>query len=101
MMLGHPTKDWYNFKDILQTLVDVEVLKLCPKPKMVTTNITSSIQFGQHMPAPTKVTPFPREELHIINSNLHHRQEAEIMQVPTPDGGLVLIHPNIVEDLGQ
>ena len=28
MMLGHPTKDCYIFKDVLQALIDDEVLKL-------------------------------------------------------------------------
>jgi len=27
-MLGHPTKNYYIFKDILQALIDAEVLKL-------------------------------------------------------------------------
>jgi len=30
-MLGHPTKNCYVFKDILQALIDVEVLKLRPE----------------------------------------------------------------------
>jgi len=47
-MLGHPTKNYYNFKNILQALIDAEVLKLRPKQKKVTINMTatSPIQFG-------------------------------------------------------
>ena len=30
-MLGHPTKSCYVFKDILQALIDIEVLKLRPE----------------------------------------------------------------------
>ena len=46
-MLGHPTKNWYIFKDVLQVLIDVEVLKLHLEQK-VTDNLTatSPIQFG-------------------------------------------------------
>jgi len=47
-MLGQPTKKFYIFKDVLQALIDVEVLKLHPEQKRVTINMTamSSIQFG-------------------------------------------------------
>jgi len=45
-MLGHPTKSCYIFKDILQVLIDVEVLKLRPEQKKVTANMTSFLQFG-------------------------------------------------------
>ena len=34
-MLGHPTKNCYIFKDILQVLIDAEVLKLRPEQKKV------------------------------------------------------------------
>jgi len=30
-MLGHSTKNFYIFKDVLQALINVEVLKLRPK----------------------------------------------------------------------
>ena len=30
-MLGHPTKSYYIFKDILQALIDAKVLKLRPE----------------------------------------------------------------------
>jgi len=30
-MLGHPTKSYYIFKDILQVVIDAEVLKLHPE----------------------------------------------------------------------
>ena len=46
-MLGHPTKNCYIFKDVLQALIDVEVLKLRPEQNKVTDNMTttSSIRF--------------------------------------------------------
>jgi len=47
-MLGHPTKNCYIFKYVLQALIDADVLKLLPEQKNVTANmtITSLIQFG-------------------------------------------------------
>ena len=39
-MLGHPTKSYYIFKDILQALIDAEVLKLRLEQKKVITNMT-------------------------------------------------------------
>jgi len=36
-MLGHPTKNYSIFKDVLQALIDAEVLKLRPEQKKVTT----------------------------------------------------------------
>ena len=46
-VLGHPTKNCYIFKDILQALIDAEVLKFYLEQKKVTANTTatSSIQF--------------------------------------------------------
>ena len=40
-MVGHLTKSCYIFNDVLQALIDADVLKLCPKQKKVTTNMTS------------------------------------------------------------
>ena len=63
MMLGHPTKNCYIFKDVLQALVDAEVVKLRPEQKKVTTNMTatSPIQFGRNLPlAPTEVILIPK-----------------------------------------
>ena len=48
-MLGHPTKNYYIFKDVLQALIDAEMLKLRPEQKKVTANMTatSPIQFDE------------------------------------------------------
>jgi len=46
MMLGHPTKNCYIFKDVLQALVDAEVLKLRPEQKKVTANMTATHRFN-------------------------------------------------------
>ena len=45
-MLGHPTKSYYIFKDILQALINAEVLNLCPEQKKVMANMTLFLQFG-------------------------------------------------------
>ena len=65
-MLGHPNKNCYIFKDVLQALIDVEVLKLRPEQKKVTANMTatSPIQFGRDLPpTPIGVVLIPKEEL--------------------------------------
>jgi len=41
-MLGHPTKNFYIFKDVLQSLIDAEVLKLRPEQKKVNANMTAT-----------------------------------------------------------
>jgi len=48
-MFGHPTKSCYIFKDVLQALIDVKVLKLGPEQKKVTTNNDNNgtLQFGR------------------------------------------------------
>ena len=45
-MLGHHTKSFSIFKDILQALIDAEVLKLGPEQKKVTANMMSFLQLG-------------------------------------------------------
>jgi len=45
-MLGHRTKNCYIFKDVLQVLIDVEVLKFRLKKKKVTANMTASHPFN-------------------------------------------------------
>jgi len=56
-ILGHPTKSYYIFKDILQALIDAEVLKLRPEQKKVIANMTSFLQFGVQPPMPAGVVP--------------------------------------------
>jgi len=63
MILRHPTKNYYIFKDVFQALIDAEVLKLRPEQKKVTANMTttSSIQFGPNLSlAPTGVIPIEK-----------------------------------------
>ena len=90
-MLGHSTKSCYVFKDILQALIDAEVLKLRPEQKKVTANVTSALQFGRQPPTPAGVTPIPRGELRVVNTDPHQQQEKGLVPVPTSQG-LSLIH---------
>jgi len=49
-MVGHPRKSCYIFKDIPQALKDADVLKLRPKQKRVTVNMTF-LQFVKDLPS--------------------------------------------------
>ena len=44
-ILGHPTMNCYIFKDGLQALIDAKVLKLHPKQKKVTANMTVMLKY--------------------------------------------------------
>jgi len=99
-ILGHPTKNYYIFKDVLQPLIDVEVLKLCPEQKKETANVTTSslIQFGRNLPpAPTRVVSIPKGELRVINTDPYNQKEKGLVPVPTPRGETMWVHPDIVE----
>jgi len=41
-MLGHPIKNCYIFKDVLQALINAEVFKLHPEKKKVIANMTAT-----------------------------------------------------------
>jgi len=99
-MRGHPTKNCYIFKDVLQVLIKAEMLKFRPEQKKVTTYMTtiSPLQFSQDLPqAPTRVVPIPRGELRMININSHTQKEKSLVLVPTPRGETMWVHPDIVE----
>jgi len=99
MMLGHPTKNCYIFKDILQPLIDAEVLKLRPEQKKVAANMTatSPIQFGWNLPlAPIDIVSNPKGELRMINSYPHNQRGKGLIPVPT-QGETIWVHPDIVE----
>jgi len=88
-MLGHPTKNCYIFKDVLQALIDAEVLKFRPEQKKMTANMTatSPIQFGRNLPlAPTGVVPIPNGKLRVINTDSHNQSEKGLIPVPTSQG---------------
>jgi len=83
-MLGHPTKSCYIFKEILQALINMEVLKLCLEQKKVTANMMSFLQFEVRPPTPAEVFPIPKMELRVLNIDPHHQQEKGLIYVPTP-----------------
>ena len=98
-MLGHPTKNYYIFKDV-QALIDAEVLKLHPEQKKVTANITatSPIQFGRGLPpAPTGVVLILKGKLRVINTDPHNQKEKCLIHVPTSRGETMWVHSDIVE----
>ena len=45
-ILGHPSKNCYIFKDVLQALIDAKVLNLHPEQKKVTANMTTTSMFN-------------------------------------------------------
>ena len=95
--LGHPTKSCYVFKDILQALIDAEVLKLRPKQKKVTANMTSFLQFENQPPTPAGVVPIPKGELRMINADPHHQQEKGLVPIPAPQGEIMWVHPDLID----
>ena len=96
-MLGHPIKSCYIFKDILQVLIDAEVLKLRPKQKKVTINMTSFLQFGNQPLTPAGVVSISKGKLKMINTHPHHQQEKDLVPIPTPQGEIMWVHPDLVE----
>jgi len=97
MMLGHSTKSYNIFKDVLQALIDADVLKLRPEQKKVTANMTS-LQFSTKLPlVPARVVPIQKEELRVINIDLQNKNEKGLVPVPTPRGEIMWIHPDIIE----
>ena len=85
-MLGHPTKNYYIFKDVHQALIDAKVFKLRPYQKKVTANmrITSPIQFGRDLPpTPTWVVPISKGELKVINVDPHNQKEKGFIPILT------------------
>ena len=83
-MLGYPTKNCYIFKDVLQALIDVDVLKLCLEQKNVTANMTF-LQFGKEFPSvPAGVVSILKGELRVINTDPHNEKEKGLILVPTP-----------------
>ena len=86
-MLGHPIKSCYIFKDVLQALIDANVLKLRPKQKKVTANMTSSVplQFDRGLPlALNRVASIPKGKFRVINTDHHNEKEKGMVSITTP-----------------
>ena len=95
-MLGHPTKSCYIFKDVLQALIGVDVLKLRPEQK-VTANMTS-LQFGRNLLlVPAGMVPIPKGELKVINADPHHKKVEGLVHVPTAHEEIMWVHPDIIK----
>ena len=92
-MLGHPSKSYYIFKDVLETLMDANVLKFCPKQKKMMA-IMMSFQFGKElMSVPAGVVPILKGKLRVINADSHNKKERDFVPVPTPRGEIILGSP--------
>ena len=97
MMVGHPTKSCYIFKDVLQALIYSDVLKLRREQKKVTANMTP-LQFGRDLlSVPGRVVPIPKRKLKVVNINLHSKEEKGLIPVPTPCREIIWVHPNIIQ----
>ena len=59
--------------------------------------MTSFLQFGKQPLAPSGVVPIPKGELRMINTDPHH-QEKGLVPVPTPQGEIMWVHPDLVDD---
>ena len=95
-MVGHPTKNCYIFKDVLQALIDAEVLKLRPEQKQVTAN-TISIQFRDMPPVPAGVAPIPQAELKLVNVVPYCCSEKGLTPIPAPRGEIMWVHPDLIK----
>ena len=93
-MLRHPTKSFYIFKDILQVLIDAEVLKLCLERKKVTANMMSFFSLGYAFNA-SQSGSHPKRR--VINTDPHHQREKGPISVPTPQGEIMWVHPDLME----
>ena len=88
-IVEHPTKSCYIFRDVLQTIIDVDVLKLYPEQKKVTVNITS-IQFGRDLSlAPTGGVSIPKGRLKVVNIDPYKKKEKGLIPVPAPRGEIM------------
>src|SRR3954464_5362417 len=61
--------------------------------------MTSCIQFGQSPPTPTAVYPVPTVEMRVINSDPHRQQEKGLVRTTIPGGGIMWIHPDLLDDV--
>jgi len=59
--------------------------------------MTSFLQFGVQPPTPAGVVPVPKGELRVLNIDPHHQQEKGLVPVPTPQGEIMWVHPDLVK----
>jgi len=59
---------------------------------------TSPIQFGQNLLlAPNGVVSISKEDLRVINTDPHNQREKGLIPVPTHQGEMMWVHPDIIE----
>ena len=46
---------------------------------------------------PTEVVSIPKGELRVLNVDPHHQQEKGFVPIPTPQGEIMWVHPDLVE----
>ena len=61
-------------------------------------NMTSILQFRRQPPTPAGVVPIPRGELRMVNTYPHQQQEKGLVLVPTPQGEIMWVHPDLVDE---
>ena len=59
--------------------------------------MTSFLQFGVQPPIPTGVFFIPKGKLGVVNIDLHHQREKGPVPIPTPQGEITWVHPDLVE----
>ena len=61
--------------------------------------VTTPLQFGRDLPpAPNRVVPILKEELKVIITDPHNKKEKGLVPFPTPQGGIMWVHPNLIEN---
>ena len=59
--------------------------------------MTPFLQLGVQPPTPVGVVPIPKGELWVLNIDPHHQREKGLIPVPTPQGEIMWVHPDLVE----
>ena len=75
-------------------MIDVKVLKLRPKQKKVTANMTLFLQFEIQPPTPAGVVPIPKGKLSMINTD---QWEKNLIPIPTPQGETIWVNLDLKE----
>ena len=57
----------------------------------------SFLQFGVQFLTQAGVVPIPKGELRVLNIDPHHQRAKGLVPVPTSQGEIMWVHPNLVE----
>src|SRR4051812_24366643 len=97
--VGHPTRNCWSLKDRLEGLIQTRVLKLKPKQKRVSTNVTSTIIFGHNEPTKlTQMVPIPQVEMTGNNTDPYQQEQKGLVFVNLTNGEVCWVHPDLVDD---